>query len=145
MFAHLLIATDGSQLAAKAEKEGLLLAKELGARVSLVTATEPWAAMTIGEPPALDFPIEDYEKAAARRAGEILARVSAEAARLGVACEAVHVVDFPAEAIIATAKAKGCDLIVMGSHGRRGLRGLMLGSQARRVLTLGAVPVLICR
>jgi nucleotide-binding universal stress UspA family protein len=144
MFAHLLIATDGSQLAAKAETAGLRLARQLGARVSLVTATEPWSAAMLGEASAFDFPIQDYEKAAARHAGEILARVSAAAARLGLACDSLNVVDFPAEAIIKTAKAKGCDLIVMGSHGRRGLRGL-IGSQAQRVVTLSTQPVLICR
>ena len=145
MFQHLLIATDGSELAAKAETAGLCLARRLGARVTLVTATEPWSAMTLGEPSAFNFPIQDYEKAALRHAGEILARVSAAAARFGLACESLNVVDFPAEAIIKTAKAKGCDLIVMASHGRRGLTGLMLGSQAQRVVTLSTQPVLICR
>jgi len=140
MFTHLLIATDGSELAAKAELTGLCLAKRMGARVSVLTATEPWSAMTIGDASAFDFPIEDFEKAAARRAGEILARVR-EAA---VPFQTAHVVDFPAEAIIATAKAKACDLIVMASHGRRGLKG-MLGSQAQRVVMLSEVPILICR
>jgi nucleotide-binding universal stress UspA family protein len=144
MFAHLLIATDGSDLAAKAETTGLCLAKRLGARVSAMTATEPWSAMTLGDPSAFDFPIVDFERAAARRAGEILARVSEAAARLQVNCETVHVTDFPAEAVITTANARACDLIVMASHGRQGFKG-MLGSQARRVVTLSAVPVLICR
>jgi nucleotide-binding universal stress UspA family protein len=143
-FAHLLIATDGSELATKAETTGLCLAKRMAARVSVVTATEPWSAMTIGDPSAFDFPIEDFEKAPARRAGDILARVREAAAQYQVSCETVHVVDFPAEAIIKTAKAKACDLIVMASHGRRGLQG-MLGSQAQRVVTLSAVPILICR
>jgi nucleotide-binding universal stress UspA family protein len=142
MFAHLLIATDGSALAAKAETTGLCLAKRMGARVSVVTATEPWSAMS--DPSAFDFPIEDFEKAAARRAAEILARVSETAAHFQVSCDTVHVVDFPAEAIIKTATARACDLIVMASHGRRGLKG-MLGSQAQRVVTLSAVPILICR
>jgi nucleotide-binding universal stress UspA family protein len=145
MFTHLLIATDGSELAAKAETTGLALAKHIGARVTVVTANDPWSAMTNGEPSAFDFPIEDYEKAAARHAEQVLARVRGAAMQLGVACETVHVVDFPAETIIETARAKGCDLIVMASHGRRGLKELMLGSQAQRVVTLSAVPVLICR
>ena len=144
MFTHLLIATDGSELAAKAELTGLCLAKRMGARVSVLTATEPWSAMTIGDASAFDFPIEDFEKAAARRAGEILARVREAAVPFQMRCETAHVVDFPAEAIIATAKAKACDLIVMASHGRRGLKG-MLGSQAQRVVMLSEVPVLICR
>lgn len=145
MFTHLLIATDGSKLAAKAETVGLDLAERMSARVTVVTATEPWSAMTRGKPSAFDFPIEDCEKAAARHAGEILARVRQAAAQSQVPCDTLHVVDFPAQAIIETAKAKGCDLIVMASHGHRGLTGLMLGSQAQRVVTLSAVPVLICR
>ena len=144
MFTHLLIATDGSELAAKAETTGLCLAKRMGARVSVVTATEPWSAMLIGDSPAFDFPIEEFEKAAGRRAGENLARVREAAARIQVSCETAHVVDFPAEAIIKTANARACDLIVMASHGRGGLKG-MLGSQAQRVVTLSAVPTLICR
>ena len=73
MFTHLLIATDGSELAAKAESTGLKLAKQLDARVTAVTATEPWSAMTNGGTPGLDFPIAGYEKAAARHAAAILA------------------------------------------------------------------------
>ena len=144
MFAHLLIATDGAELAAKAETAGLSLARRLGARVIIVTAREPWSAMTLGEPSAFVFPAKDYEKAGARHAGEILARLSAAAAARA-RFDSLNIVDFPAEAIIKTAKAKGCDLIVMASHGRRGLTELMLGSQARRVVTLGTQPVLICR
>ena len=57
----------------------------------------------------------------------------------------MHVTDFPAEGIVATAKDKGCDLIVMASHGRRGLSRVLLGSQAVSVLTHSTIPVLICR
>ena len=74
---------------------------------------------------------------------KLLLKIRAKEA--GVACETVHASDFPAEGIIATAKDKGCDLIVMASHGRRGLSKLILGSQATRVLALSTVPVLICR
>ena len=144
MYKHILIATDGSELAAKAVKTGLALARQLGAKVTAVTATEPWSAMVTGET-ALAFPIEDYEKAAAEDAARILSAVGEAAKKQGVACETVHVNDFPAEAIVATAKSKGCDLIVMSSHGRRGLARMLLGSQATRVLTLSIVPVLICR
>jgi nucleotide-binding universal stress UspA family protein len=145
MFKRVLIATDGSELAGKAVTTGLALAKSLGAAVVAVTATEPWTAMTNGEGFAFDFPIEEYEKGCAENAGRILARVRADADQQGTACETVHVNDFPAEAILATAKNKGCDLIVMASHGRRGISRLLLGSQATRVVTLSTVPVLICR
>jgi nucleotide-binding universal stress UspA family protein len=143
MYSHILIATDGSELAGKAVAAGLALARELKSKVTAVTATEPWSAMA--SEPALVFPIEEYEKAAAEGARQILASVAAAAAEAGVPCETIHVQDFPAEAIVETAKAKGCDLIVMASHGRRGLSKLILGSQATRVLTLSTVPVLVCR
>ncbi|HEY1243875.1 MAG TPA: universal stress protein [Hyphomicrobiaceae bacterium] len=144
MYKHILIATDGSELAGRAAAAGLALAAALNARVTVVTVTEPWSAMVTGEP-ALTFPIEDYEKAAANNAARILARVADAANDAGVACETVQVRDFPAEGIVAAARDKGCDLIVMASHGRRGLSKLILGSQATRVLALSAVPVLICR
>ena len=112
MFAHLLIATDGSELAAKAGTTGLCLAKRMAARVSVVTATEPWSATTIGDLSAFDFPTDEFEAAAARRAGEIPARVSEAAAQFQVHCETAHAMDYPAKAIIATARARSCDLIV---------------------------------
>jgi nucleotide-binding universal stress UspA family protein len=143
MYRNILIATDGSELAQKAVAAGLELARALKAEVTIVTATEPWSAMATQ--PALAFPIEEYEKAAAEAAAGILAGASAAAAQAGVACATVHVSEFPAEGIVETATAKGCDLIVMASHGRRGLSKLLLGSQATRVLTLSPVPVLVCR
>jgi nucleotide-binding universal stress UspA family protein len=144
MYKHILIATDGSELAGKAVATGLALAKALGAKVTAINATEPWTAMVTGEA-ALAFPVEEYEKSSAENAAKILSEVTASAKKQGVACDTVHVMDFPAEAIIETAKSKGCDLIVMSSHGRRGIARMLLGSQATRVLTLSTVPVLICR
>jgi nucleotide-binding universal stress UspA family protein len=145
MYKHILIATDGSALAGKAVAAGLELAGRISARVTAVTATEPWSEMMLGEPAALAFPIEDYERSAAENARRILLGVEQSAMAQGVACETVQVSDFPAEAIVATAKAKGCDLIVMASHGRRGVARILLGSQASAVLTHSPVPVLICR
>jgi nucleotide-binding universal stress UspA family protein len=144
MYKHLLIATDGSELAGKAVATGLQLAKALGAEVTAVTVTEAWATMVPGEG-AFVFPVEEYEQAAAQNAKRILADVAAQAQKVGVACDTVHVTEFPAEGIVLTAKDKGCDLIVMASHGRRGISRVLLGSQAVRVLTHSTVPVLICR
>jgi nucleotide-binding universal stress UspA family protein len=144
MYKHMLIATDGSELAERAVEVGIALAKAVGARVTAVTVTEPWTAMVIGEP-ALVFPVEEYEKAAAKNAERILAKVSDAAKAAGVECATLHVSDFPAEGIVEAAQVHGCDLIVMASHGRRGLSKLLLGSQATRVLALSQVPVLICR
>jgi nucleotide-binding universal stress UspA family protein len=144
MYKHILIATDGSELAGKAVATGIKLASLLKAKVTAVKATEPWASMALGET-ALAFPVEDYEKAAAEEAARILGAVSDAAKKQGVACETVHVNNFPAEGIIETAKSRGCDLIVMSSHGRRGIARALLGSQATNVLTHSTVPVLICR
>lgn len=145
MYKHILIATDGSELAGKAVTTGLKLAKALGARVTAVTATEPWSAMIGPEGSAFSFPIEEYEKASAERAAEILEAVRKQALTLGVESKTLHVTEFPAEAIIEAARTSACDLIVMASHGRRGIARALLGSQAARVVTLSSVPVLICR
>jgi nucleotide-binding universal stress UspA family protein len=145
MFKHVLIATDGSELAERAVAQGLQLAKVLNAKVTAVTATEPWTAVVTGEA-ALAFPHADYEKAAAENAAKILRRASDLAKKADVACATVHVKDqYPAEGIVAAAKEKGCDLIVMASHGRRGIAKLLLGSEATKVLTHSSVPVLIYR
>ncbi|MCC7250565.1 universal stress protein [Hyphomicrobium sp.] len=145
MFKHILIATDGSDLAEKAVEQGLNLAKGLGAKVTAVTVTPSWAATVPGEV-AVALPVEEYMRATKENATAILSSVEAAAKRVGVACVARHETDrFPAEGIIAAATETGCDLIVMSSHGRRGLRRLLLGSQALEVLTHSTVPVLICR
>jgi nucleotide-binding universal stress UspA family protein len=145
MYKHILLATDGSDLAQKGVDQGLALAKALGAKVTAVTVTEPMAAMLVGEA-AIALPLDDYDKAASANASRILAGVSAAAGKVGVACDVLHVKDqYPAEGIVDAAKARGCDLIVMASHGRRGLSRLLLGSQATWVLTHSQVPVLVCR
>ena len=145
MYKHILIASDGSDLAKKAVEQGMALAKALDAKVTAVTVTEPLAMVAPGEV-ALAFPIDEYEKGAAATAAEILSGISEAAADAGVTCETMHMKDsYPAEGIVEAAKQQGCDLIVMSSHGRRGLRRLVLGSQANEVVTHSTIPVLICR
>ncbi len=145
MYKHILIATDGSALSGKAVAQGLGLAKQLGAKVTAITVTEPWTAAAYGTIPTPTL-VNVYEKAAAENAATILASASAVAKDLGVACATLHVQDqYPAEGIVSTAKDQGCDLIVMASHGRRGLTRMLLGSEAMKVLTSSPVPVLIYR
>jgi nucleotide-binding universal stress UspA family protein len=145
MYKHILIATDGSELGAKAVAQGLDLAKQLGAKVTAITVTEPWTAAAYGTIPTPTL-IKVYDQAAAENAARILSSVSEVANMRQVACDAVHVKDrYPADGIIDTAKAKGCDLIVMASHGRRGLARVLLGSETTKVLTLSPIPVLVCR
>jgi nucleotide-binding universal stress UspA family protein len=119
VFKHILIATDGSELAERAAWQGIELARIHGA---------------------------DYEKSAIDTAASILPRIVEMAKSAGVQCQTVHVMDhFPDEGIIAAAKDNACDVIVMASHGRRGLARFLLGSVASRVVALSPVPVLICR
>ena len=145
MFKHILIASDGSDLAERAASQGVELAKLLKAKVTAVTVTEPWTAAVIGEA-ALALPFEVYEKSSADNAARILARAVELAKKMDVPCAPAHVKgQFPAEGIIAAAKDHACALIVMASHGRRGIPKLFLGSEATKVLTLSSVPVLVCR
>jgi nucleotide-binding universal stress UspA family protein len=145
MYKHLLIATDGSDLAQKAIGQGLALAKALGAKITAVHVTLPWTAVAVGEV-AIALPPENYEKIAAEGAVRILGEVTEAAKKEGVDCDTVHVEGrSPAEGIIHTAKDVGADLIVMSSHGRSGLARLLLGSEAGEVVSRSQMPVLICR
>ena len=143
MFKHILIATDGSELAAKAVTTGLELAKALAAEVTFVTVTEPRTHLV---PMSLPPVLTEDDEALKRAAETVLANASAEATKLNITCRSVHVFnDFPAEAILKEAKARDCDVIVMASHGRRGLARLVLGGETLRVVTHTAIPVLVCR
>ena len=145
MFTHILIATDGSELADKAVGQGLALAGKLGAKVTAVTVTLPWSSTASGEWPMV-FPVEEYERAAAATAQRILRAVAEKAKAAGVACDTVHVQDqYAAEGIVGEAKNRKCDLIVMASHGRHGIAAVVLGSETVKVLTHGSVQVLIYR
>lgn len=145
MYKHILIATDGSDLSDKALNQGLALAKPLGAKVTIVTTTEPWDAVIVGEV-AVVLPVEKYEETAAANAKSILDRAQVAADQAGVAVELQHVSDrHPAEGILEAAKAKGCDLIVMASHGRRGFSRMVLGSETNEVITHSEIPVLVVR
>lgn len=145
MYNHVLIATDGSSVGDKAIDQGLEVAKKFGSKVLIIKVTEMWSALDVAGRDALAR-IETYEKAASDAAAEILAKAKQKADQAGVACETMHVADrVPADGIVTTADSKNCDLIVMGSHGRRGINKLLLGSQAQNVLTHTRKPVLIAR
>lgn len=147
MFKHILIATDGSELARKAETMGLTLARELKAQATAVTVTEPWDALSMAAlvDRGLPNPVADYDDAVAASANRILWGVTETAKTIGVDCTTVYTKDkHPAEGIIETAKERGCDLIIMASHGRRGISRMLLGSQTMKVVTLSTIPVLVC-
>ena len=150
MYNHILISTDGSEVAQKGVDHGLSLAKRLGASVVVVMVTERFpiyaqAGMTGAWVPGPDE-LAQYEAGQKEMARKVLAAVEAAAKNIGVTADTVHVPEgYPAEAIVETAKARDCSLIVMASHGRRGLRRLVLGSQTAEVLADSPVPVLVVR
>ena len=145
MFKHILIPTDGSDLSRKAILYGVQLAKESGAKVTGLTVTEPY------QPAGMDtvfIPMDlgDYEEQARLLSEKAMEQVKMAAQAAGVPCETVReVLDQPYRAIIDAAQALGCDLIVMASHGRRGISARLLGSETAKVLTHSTVPVLVYR
>ena len=145
MFKNILIATDGSDLAAKAVEQGVLFAKEIGAKITAVTVTEPFHAVSV-KPSQLEYTPIEYKKHAEAHAGKVLGTVSDAAKAAGVACETVHVEhEHIYQAIIDAAEARRCDLVVMASHGRRGVSAVVLGSETVKVLTHSKIPVLVYR
>jgi len=148
MYRNILISTDGSDLAGKAVEHGVMLAKKLDAKVTFVTVTEMWSALEMAAEVSRGTPnpMEIFEEMAAKSAEEILAAAKTVARNAGMDCDTLHVRDrAPAEGIVATANEKGCDLIIMASHGRRGLNRILLGSQTTEVLAYSKVPVLVVR
>jgi len=144
MFKRILVPTDGSDLSNKAIAAAIDLAKTLKAAVVGMTTLEPYSYSNLSEyrPETLD----DYESRMDVVGAERLAKLADMAAQAGVPVETVTVKSFlPYEAIIDTAKGKGCDLIVMASHGRRGLNAVLLGSETQKVLTHSSVPVMVFR
>ena len=148
MYANILLSTDGSDLARKGVEHGMALAKAVNAKVTVVTVTEPMyidygSGHASGYIPS-QAEMDRYDAAHKELAGKVLdgARVTAD--QVGLSAELLHVQNaHPATAIIETAKSRGCDLIVMATHGRRGLRKLFMGSQTSEVLVNGSVPVLV--
>jgi nucleotide-binding universal stress UspA family protein len=135
MYQHILIPTDGSELAHKGVVHGLSLAKEVGAKVTVLTV----------EAFNVDDASESRVKEAQEHAGSILDGIANEANAAGVKCETLQVIQHdPEMAIVNTAKERGCDLIVIASHGRSGIAAVLLGSVTAKVLTRTVIPVLVC-
>lgn len=148
MYKHILIATDGSELATKGLAHGSQLAKSIGAQVTVVTVTEPWSAIEMASLAQRGHHniIQEFEKAADESADRILDAAVKVVQASGIEPKTIHVKDsHPAEGILQAAKDNGCDLICMASHGRRGLGRLVLGSQAAEVVSHSDIPVLIIR
>jgi nucleotide-binding universal stress UspA family protein len=145
MYKHLLIATDGSDLARCAMREGIGLAHALGARVTAMTVTLPFHVFSTNPTMVTDTEAS-YRVDMSRQAEGFLAPIKQEATTQGVPVETVHRVHEHAwEAIVETARSKGCDLVVMASHGRSGVGALLVGSQTAKVIAHSNVPVLVAR
>ena len=148
MYKTILLPTDGSPISRKAVKQGIAFAKAIGAQVVGFYSPQDYRTAMYGEyvPPALYVSQAEFAAAAKETAQKQLAWIERAAADAGVRYEGVYKVSYaPWEAIIETAKKKKCDLIFMGSHGRRGLAGVVLGSQTTKVLTHSKIPVLVSR
>jgi nucleotide-binding universal stress UspA family protein len=142
MYRHILIPTDGSELAEHGLAHGLALAKFLGAKVSVIFVLEPFSEMSGRFLEA----VATYAALRKEQATEVLNRVANAAKAAGLSCETIEVENAqPHQAIIAAAEEKGCDLIVMSSHGRSGLSMLLIGSVTNKVLTQAKTPVLVCQ
>jgi nucleotide-binding universal stress UspA family protein len=149
MFKHILLPTDGSKLSNMAVRQAISVAAQLGARITAVNVVAKTHSPLMDDGfivPEIPIMRKRVEKAEADLAKKILDAVMKSAADAGVKSDAVTVAsDRPYEAIIKQAKKSRCDLIVMASHGRRGLQGVLIGSETIKVLTHSTIPVLVIR
>ena len=148
MYQHLLIPSDGSDVAEKAVRAGIEFARSIGARVTAFTAMPEYRLPMQSELMShkrVRSPAQ-HEEWAKRQAQSILAAIAKRATEAGVECEGDYsLCDRPHEAIIDAAKRNNCDLIFMASHGRSGLGALLHGSETKGVLTGSKIPTLVYR
>jgi nucleotide-binding universal stress UspA family protein len=144
MFKRILVPTDGSDITTKAVNTAITLAKSIGAQICAISVKEPFPYSAISE--MQPTPPQEFFDAQERIAAARVKAVSDACAAAGVTCQA-HTVEalHPWEAIIDHAKRTECDLLVMASHGRRGVAAMLLGSETLKVLTHSTVPVLVVR
>lgn len=148
MYKHILVATDGSDLATKGVNHGLYLAGRLGARVTVLTVTEPLSSEVFraAKSGGVHDPVLLHDQNMDERVAKIGEAIEAEAKKQGVSFELMRETDSsPAEAIVRAAKLGNFDLIIMSSHGRRGVQKVLLGSQTSEVLVHTTIPVLVIR
>ena len=147
MYRHILIPTDGSELAQRAVPHGLSLAKAVGAKVTAVTVEHTFNVYSVPESKMNLMPKEfaAYTAHAKEHAAAILNNVAQAAKAAGVPCETLQMIhDHPYQAIINAANERGCDLIVMASHGKSGIEAMLIGSVTTKVITHTKIPVLVC-
>lgn len=147
MFKHILLPTDGSELSRQNARRAISFAKEAGAKITVFFAKPEYPVAYFGEGALIDPSTpEAFAEMAEHLASEYLGEIRDQCVEAGVECYiATESNDVPYQAIIAAAEKAGCDLIFMASHGRRGLSGLLLGSETNKVLTHSTIPVLVYR
>ena len=148
MYKHILVATDGSKLSNKAIKTAARLARSLGAKLTGVYVIPEYVPPVYGEAAIYVSQVSPkrYRELTEKEARKALSVVEIEAQTEVVECATMHVTSNQAwNGILKAARSKKCDLIVMASHGRRGLSALVLGSETNKVLTHSSIPVLVCR
>ena len=147
MFKHILLPTDGSKVSARAVKRGIDLAKKSRSRVTAIHVVPEFKLMVDEGITMLSAALKKrFEEEGRARAQKMLDDIAKQARARGVRCATLCVAgDLPYQQIIAAARKKKCDLIMMASHGRRGLSSLLLGSETAKVLLHTKVPVLIVR
>ncbi|MDR6302545.1 nucleotide-binding universal stress UspA family protein [Nitrobacter vulgaris] len=144
MYAHILISTDGSELAQKGVDHGLSLADENASKVTIITVTEPFPVPSISAWGMEGMEPDRLKDTNTRHAQAILSAAQAAAEEMGLTVETLHISNTsPAAAIVDAAKTQGCDLIVMASHGYRGIKRVLLGSQTTEVIATAHIPVLV--
>jgi nucleotide-binding universal stress UspA family protein len=147
MYKHILVATDGSKLSAKAVAQAIDLAQALGAGLTAFYASPDYPLPVYSDGVAFD-PIssKEYATLCKKEADKILGAVATKAESAGLEFNTVHAIaPTPWEAILSAARKNKCDAIVMASHGRRGVSALLLGSETQKVLTHSKLPVLVVR
>lgn len=145
MFKHILIPTDGSELSNIAIINGVKFAKEINAKITGLSVTTPFHVFAL-EALQVGDTAERYSTDVAAIAERNLNVLKDAATKAGVDCELVHrSSEHPYEEIVTTAKERGCDVIFQASHGRRGVRALIVGSETNKVLTHSKIPVLVYR
>jgi nucleotide-binding universal stress UspA family protein len=145
MYKNILVPTDGSPQSRKAAAAAVALAKSIGAKVTGIFAAPPATPIVYRNSLPVGFTTPaDHKRMIEESAARYLGVVEQACKKAGVAFEAVTITsDYPADTILATAKKKKCDLIVMATHGRHGIRGVLLGSETQRVVTHSKIPVLV--
>ncbi|MEZ5657492.1 MAG: universal stress protein [Burkholderiaceae bacterium] len=146
MFKKILVPTDGSEFAERAVDAAIQLAGEHAASLVLVNVQMPFTLVAAEVPVGFFSSAENYDAEMGKRARQVLEQAKNKADAAGVPATIEGLMnEHPWAAIIETAESANCDLIVMASHGYRGLKGLVLGSQTQKVLTHSKVPVLVFR